>query len=40
MSLTKEFTEKTVMPVVASGGFAVTPILREPEPEVDVPQVA
>ncbi len=31
MSLSNVFTAKTVDPVFASGGFAVTPILREPD---------
>jgi hypothetical protein len=42
MSLKKEFTGKTVMPVVSSGGFAVTPIIRgaDTAPEPSVPEVA
>ena len=42
MSLKKEFTGKTVMPVVSSGGFAVTPIIKEvePSPEPNVPEAA
>ncbi len=31
MNLTDQFTEKTVEPSFSSGGFAVTPIMREPE---------
>lgn len=37
MSIKQEFTEKMVMPVVAAGGFAVTPIIKEPEQNGDAP---
>lgn len=36
MNLKEQFQEKSVIPSFAAGGFAVTPIIRETKPDLEV----